>query len=132
MAKLKTVKHVLTIGSEKYSLKVPDIYSDFKAMVGVEKAPSPDTTVYTGKLSSEDFANAKAIRIKVRALKKNVVGNSTDKREFTIVCAFAKAQNALANLEGEEITVPGLLGNTVVGEKWIIQTARIPRRRRFS
>jgi hypothetical protein len=132
MARLKTVKHILTVGTEKYSLKVPDIYSDFKAIVGVEKAPSPDTTTYTDKLNADDFANGKAVKIKVRATKKNIVGNSTEKREFTLVCAFAKAQNALANLEGEEISIPGIGGETAIGEKWIISTARIPRRRRFS
>ncbi len=132
MARLKTTKHILTVGNEKYSLKVPDIYSDFKTIVGVEKAPSPDTTVYTDKLNKDDFSNGKAIRIKVRATKKNIVGNSTEKREFTIICAFSKAQNALANLEGEEISIPGIGGETVVGEKWIISTARIPRRLRLS
>lgn len=124
MAALKKVKHILTIGTEKYSFRAPDIYGDFASATGVSKAPSPDTTNYTGQLTTDDFSTGKAIRIKVRAVKTDSAGVITATREFTVVSAFEKARNALANLDSKKITVGS--------DTWEIQTARIPQRRRFS
>jgi hypothetical protein len=124
MPALKKVKHILTIGSEKYSFRAPDIYGDFNSATGVTKAANPDNTNYTGALTSDDFKTGKACRIKVRAVKTDSNGAITASREFTVVSAFEKAKNALANLDSKKITVGS--------DTWDIQTTRIPQRRRFS
>jgi hypothetical protein len=124
MAALKKVKHILTIGSEKYSFRAPDIYADFGSATGVTKAPTTDNTNYTGKLNKGDFSDGKAIKIKVRAVKTTDKGVIEKTKEFTVISSFEKAKNAVANLDSKKITVDSVT--------WDIQTARIPQRRRFS
>lgn len=124
MAPLKKVKHILTVGSEKYSFRAADIYGDFAGATGVAKAPSPDNTNYAGKLESKDFSNGKAIRLKARAVKRDSGGLITASREFVVVSSFEKAKNALANIDEKNITIGS--------DKWDIETVRIPQRRRFS
>ncbi len=124
MAALKKIKHILTIGSEKYSFRAPDIYGDFGSATGVTKASTPDSTNYTGKLNKGDFSDGKAIKIKLRSVKTDNNGAITATKEFTVVSSFEKAKNAVANLDSKKITVNN--------ETWDIQTARIPQRRRFS
>ncbi|WP_309740068.1 hypothetical protein [Chamaesiphon sp. OTE_20_metabat_361] len=121
MAALPKVKHVLTIGSEKYALRAADIYGDFGGSTGVTKVSDPDTTNYTAKLTSADFANGKAIRIKCTAT--NGTGAAKISKSFTVICAFEKAKTALANLDAKKITVDG--------KTWDITATRIPQRRRF-
>jgi hypothetical protein len=124
MAALKKIKHILTIGTEKYSFRAPDIYGDFGSATGVTKAPTPDSTNYTGKLNKGDFSDGKAIKIKARSVKTDSAGAITATKEFTIVSSFEKAKNAVANLDSKKITIGS--------DTWDIQTARIPQRRRFS
>lgn len=124
MAALKKVKHILTVGSEKFSFRAPDIYGDFAGSTGVTKAPTPDNTNYTGKLGSQDFSNGKCIRIKIRGTSTPSGATSPVARDFTVISSFEKAKGALANLDDKKVVV----GNIT----WDIQSARIPQRRRFS
>lgn len=135
MARLPLVKHVITlddiagIGGDKYSFYAPDIYSDFNSDTGVKKVAADDDNSYKGKLTSDDFKTGKAIRIKCRASRKNLL-QQTIKRDFTVVCTTAKLKSALAALEDKKISIGGIGG--VASETWDIRTTRIPRRRRFS
>ena len=129
MARLKLVKHILTIGTDKYAFNAADIYGNFGGSTGVVKAPENDTTEYKGKLSSDDFALAKCIKLKCRATNTNTSGVKKS-RDFTVVSSFDRAKSAIANLDGKTITVSGVSGEG--SASWEIKTTRIPRRRRFS
>jgi hypothetical protein len=124
MAALKKIKHILTIGSEKYGFRAPDIYGELKDLTGVTKAPTPDNTTYTGKLSKSDFADGVAVKMKARTAQYNSDGSIKAAKEFTVISSFEKAKNALAGLDAKKITVDSAT--------WDIETARIPQRRRFS
>jgi hypothetical protein len=121
---LKKIKHIMTIGTEKYSFQAPDIYGDFGAQLGVTKAPNPDTTNYKGKLHSEDYSNGKVIHIKARGSVTDSAGAVTEARDFTYTVAFDKARTALANLDSKKVTVNS--------KTYDLGSARIPQRRRFS
>jgi hypothetical protein len=121
---LKKIKHIVTIGTDKYSLRAPDIYTNVGTLVGVTKAPTPDNTNYKGKIKAADFADGKVIRIRSRG---NVVGSNgtvTESRTFTFVVPMEKARTALADIDAKQVTIDGK--NYDLGE------ARIPQRRRFS
>lgn len=126
MARLKKVAHILTIGSDKYSFRAPDIYGNFGSQFGVQKASNPDNTEYKGKLGNDDFAEGKVIKIKARGVQRNTDGAINKSRDFTFVVPFDKARSALANLESKQVSLPNNGGN------WDITSARIPARRRFS
>lgn len=126
MARLKKIPHILTIGSDKYSFRAPDIYGSFGSQFGVQKASSPDNTDYKGKIGNDDFAEGKVIRIKARGVQTNTDGQVTASRDFTFIVPFDKARSALANLESKQVQLPG---NST---PWNIASARIPARRRFS
>ena len=124
MAALPKVKHILTIGSDKYSFYAQDIYANLGAQSGVTKAPANDSTVYRGELTRDSFYDGKAIRVKARgtaAASGNTPGKS---RDFTFVLSFEKAREALPNIGSKTVTVGGLTYN--------LGKARIPGRRRFS
>jgi hypothetical protein len=117
--RLKKIKHIVTIGSNKYSMSAPDIYGN----VGT-KAPTPDNTNYTGKIKAADFADGKVIKVKSRG---NVIGSGgavTESRSFTFVVPMEKARTALADIDSKQVTVGG--------KTYDLGEARIPQRRRFS
>jgi hypothetical protein len=123
MAALKKVKHIVTIGTAKYSLRATDIYGELGGVTGVTKAPENDTTNYTDKLTAADFSNGLVARIKARGV---VITNGvvTKSRDFTIITTAEKLKSALAGLDSKKIKV---------GEvTWDITGARVPLRRRFS
>jgi hypothetical protein len=122
--RLKKVKHIMTIGSDKYSFLAPDIYSTFGSSLGITKAPTGnDPTVYTGKISSDDFANGTVIKIKARG---NVTANGvvTESKDFSFEVPLEKAKSALAAIESKTITISG--------KTYDLGSARIPQRVRFS
>ena len=119
MAALKKVKHILTIGTEKYSFYSADVYGSWGASFGVTKAPDNDNTVYKDKLNPDSFADGKAIRVKARGKAAN-----QKSRDFTFIVGFEKAREALANIGSKTVTANSITYN--LGE------ARIPGRRRFS
>lgn len=119
MAALPKVKHILTIGTDKYSFYSADVYGTWGAAFGVAKAPANDNTVYKGKLNAESFSDGKAIRLKSRG--KATSGVS---RDFTFIVSFEKAREALANIGSKTVTANSI--NYNLGE------ARIPGHRRFS
>lgn len=121
---LKKIKHILTIGTDKYSLSAPDIYGSLGSIVSVTKAPNPDNTTYKGKIKSADFADGKVIKVKARGNIVNSSGVVTKSRAFTFVVPFEKARTALADIESKTITINSEIYN--LGE------ARIPQRRRLS
>jgi hypothetical protein len=119
MAALKKIKHILTIGSDKYSFYSADIYGSWGSAFGVSKAPANDNTVYKGKLNRDSFSDGKAIRVKARGSADN-----QKSRDFTFIVSFEKAREALANIGSKTVSVNSITYN--LGE------ARIPGRRRFS
>jgi hypothetical protein len=122
--RLKKIKHIVTIGSNKYSMSAPDIYGNVGTLVGVTKAPTPDNTNYTGKIKAADFADGKVIKVKSRG---NVIGSGgavTESRSFTFVVPMEKARTALADIDSKQVTVGG--------KTYDLGEARIPQRRRFS
>lgn len=119
-AKLPKVKHILTVGSDKYSFLSADVYGSWGSAFGVTKAPANDNTVYKGKLNKDSFADGKAIKVKSRG-KGSAAGQS---RDFTFIVSFEKAREALANIGSKTVTANSITYN--LGE------ARIPGRRRFS
>ena len=126
MASLPKIKHILTIGTEKYSLRVPDVYGNFAGSTGIVKAPNPDTTVYTGKVTKDDYSNGKLMRLKCTATSGS--GSTKKTKAFTVLCALDKAKSALASLESKTISVADD-GTTAT---WDITNAYVPQRRRFS
>jgi hypothetical protein len=121
---LKKVKHIMTIGSEKYSFQSADIYGDFGSQIGVTKAPAQDSTNYTGKLTREDFRNGTAIKVKARGVVLDADGKVVESRDFTFQVPVEKVRTALANLDTKTVTIGG--------KKYDLGEARIPQRRRFS
>jgi hypothetical protein len=121
--KLKKIKHIMTIGTEKYSFSSADIYGDFGSQIGITKAPSPDTTDYKGKITKDDFSNGKVIKIKARG---SIVANGvvTESRDFTFQVPMEKARAALANLDSKKVTVNS--------KTYDLGSSRIPQRVRFS
>ena len=119
MAALKKIKHILTIGSDKYSFYSADVYGTWGSTFGVTKAPDNDNTVYKGKLTADSFADGKAIRVKSRGKASN-----QKPKDFTFVVSFEKAREAIANIGSKKITV-----NSITYD---LGDARIPSRRRFS
>jgi hypothetical protein len=124
ITKLKKIKHIVTIGTDKYSLSAPDIYGNVGTIVGVTKAPTPDNTNYKGKIKSADFADGKVIKIKSRGNVYNTDGSVKETKAFTFVVPMEKARTALADIDSKQVTVNSTTYN--LGE------ARIPQRRRFS
>jgi hypothetical protein len=122
--KLKKIKHIMTLGSDKYSFRSADIYGDFGSQFGISKAPNPDTTNYKGRIERDDFTGGKVIKIKARGLVVDDAGVVTEARDFTFQVPFDKAQTALANLDSKKVTVNN--------KSYDLGVARIPRRRRFS
>jgi hypothetical protein len=124
MAPQPKVKHIVTIGSNKYSLRAGDIYGELAGVTGVTKAPANDTTNYTDKITSADFSNGLVTRVKARGV---VLTNGvvTKSRDFTIIVTAEKLKSALAGLDSKKITVAG-------GQVYDLIGARIPQRRRFS
>ncbi len=119
---LPKVKHILTIGADKYSFKAPDIYGSVGSTLGVTKAPSPDNTIYTGRLGSDSFSDGTAIKLKARGV--SGTGATKKVRDFTFIVAFEKAKSALATLESKTVTADSVT--------YDLTSARIPQRRRFS
>jgi hypothetical protein len=118
------VKHIVTVGTEKYSYRASDIYGDLAGVTGVTKAPSPDNTTYTDSLTAENFSEGKVIRLKARGVQLESNGTVKKSRDFTIVCTSEKSKSALASLPSKTIKVGA--------ETWDLVSARVPRRRRFS
>jgi hypothetical protein len=122
MARAKIVKHIITIGTEKFSLRAPDIYANLGSATGITKAPTPDNTNYAGKIGSYDFASGKVVRLKARGTRTE--GSTTYSREFTIVTTPDKEKAAIAGLDSKQITADS--------KTWDLVGARVPQRRRFS
>lgn len=121
---LPKIKHIVTIGTDKYSLRAPDIYATVGPLVGVTKAPTPDTTNYKGKIKSSDFADGKVIKIKSRG---NIIGSGgvvTESKMFTFVVPMEKARTALADIDSKKVTINS--------KTYDLGEARIPQRRRLS
>lgn len=80
----KKVPHCVTIEGKKYMALLPDIYSEIKTVVGIEKAPSPDNTVYAGKLVVSTYVQqGDLVRIRCRLENKKIK---------TILCAADSTQ----------------------------------------
>ncbi len=91
----KKVAHVLTIEGKKYMALLPDIYSDIKTIVGIEKAPSPDNTVYAGKAVINHFIQSgDLVRIRCRLENKKVK---------TVLCAAEKFASAMGGLLSKKV-----------------------------
>jgi hypothetical protein len=118
------VKHIVTVGSDKYSYRANDIYGELAGVTGVTKAPTPDNTVYKDSLTAENFGDGIVVRLKARGVQLNTDGTVKKSRDFTIVCVADKQKSALAGLASKNIKVGT--------ETWDLVGARIPRRRRFS
>lgn len=122
---LPKVKHIVTIGSDKYSFRAPDIYTNVGTLVGVVKAPNPDTTSYKGKIKAADFADGKMIKVKARGTEFEANGTTVrSTKVFTFVVPMEKARTALADIDSKKV----VLGST----SYDLGEARIPQRRRFS
>jgi hypothetical protein len=105
------VPHQITIDGLKYMAKLPDIYTEIKDVVGIAKAPSPDTTTYAGKLRiSEGILSGDLVRITC------VLAN---KKQAVVVCTSAKFASAMG----------GLLSKKIGGQD--VSTTRVPRRMRL-
>jgi hypothetical protein len=117
-------KHIVTVGSSKYSYRANDIYGELAGVTGVTKAPSPDNTTYTDSLTAENFSDGIVVRLKARGVQLNSDQTVKKSRDFTIVCVADKQKSALAALPSKNIKVGA--------ETWDLVSARIPRRRRFS
>ena len=135
MARLPIFKHILTVGDvaglggDKYSFKAPDIYGNIGSSLGVQKAPANDTTIYKGRLGTQDFSEGKAIKMKCRSETTDLAGKKRT-RDFTIVTALTNVPNAFGRLPEKKITISGVGG--IGATEWDIKTVRIPRHRRLS
>ena len=86
----KKVAHIVTIEGKKYMALLPDIYSDIKTVVGVEKAPSPDNTTYAGKLNVSTYVQqGDVVHIRCR------LDNGKIKRILCVAEKFASAMGGL-------------------------------------
>lgn len=121
---LPKIKHIVTIGTDKYSFRAPDIYAAVGSLVGVVKAPNPDNTSYKGKIKASDFADGKVIKIKSRGNVVAASGAVTESKMFTFVVPMEKARTALADIDSKKITINS--------KTYDLGEARIPQRRRFS
>ncbi|MFN6488129.1 MULTISPECIES: hypothetical protein [unclassified Nostoc] len=102
------VPHVITIDNDKYVAILPDIYGDISSVVGIAKAPSPDNTVYKGKLTiNRAVAEGDLVRINCRLENKKV---------RTVLCVSSKLSSAMG----------GLLPKKVAGQD--VKSTSIPRR----
>jgi hypothetical protein len=124
MAKVARVKHILTIGTAKYSLRANDIYADLGTVTGVTKAPASDNTNYTDKIKAHHFAEGIVIRLKARGVTLNTDGTVKQSRDFTIITTPDKEKSALAGLDAKTIKIDAVT--------WNLTGARVPQRRRFS
>ncbi|MCV3213025.1 hypothetical protein OGM63_05700 [Plectonema radiosum NIES-515] len=107
----KKVAHVVTIEGKKYMALLPDIYTEIKTVVGIEKAPSPDNTTYAGKLNISTYiAQGDIVRIRCRLENKKIK---------SILCVAEKFASAMG----------GLLSKKVGGVD--VRTTNIPRRMRL-
>jgi hypothetical protein len=105
------VAHQITIDGLKYMEKLPDIYSEIKDVVGIQKAPVPDNTNYAGKLSiSNAILSGDLVRITC------VLAN---KKTVTILCVTSKFASAMG----------ALLSKKIGGQD--VLTTRVPRRMRL-
>ncbi|BAZ49572.1 hypothetical protein NIES4103_21840 [Nostoc sp. NIES-4103] len=87
--------HILTIDGRKYSALLPDIYEDIKTVVGIEKAPSPDNTVYAGKANvSQLIQSGDLVKIKCRL---------ENKKYKTVLCVAPKLASAMGGLLPKKI-----------------------------
>lgn len=109
MARL--LPHVVTIDSKKYLLMAQDVYDNIKNDVGIEKAPSPDNTVYAGKIiASRAIAEGDLVRITCRL---------ENRKNKTVLCVASKFSSAMGSL----------LSKKVGGVD--VRSTRIPRRQRL-
>lgn len=135
MARLPLIKHILTVGDvagvggDKYSFKAPDIYANIGTTLGVVKASENDTTIYKGRLGSQDFKEGRVIKLKARAETTDLLGKKKT-RDFNIVTAVSNVSNAFGHAPEKKITIGGVGG--VGATDWDIKTLRIPRHRRLS
>lgn len=91
----KKVAHVVTIEGKKYMAMLPDVYTDIKSIVGIEKAQSPDNTVYAGKLVvSAYIQQGDLVRIRCRLENKKVK---------TILCVAEKFASAMGGLLSKKV-----------------------------
>jgi hypothetical protein len=91
----KKVAHIVTIDGKKYTALLPDIYSDIKGVVGIEKAPSPDNTAYSGKvIVSAYIQQGDIVRIRCR-LENQKVKN--------ILCVSEKFASAMGGLLSKKV-----------------------------
>lgn len=91
----KKVPHIVTIEGKKYMALLPDIYNDIKTVVGIEKAPSPDNTVYAGKLVVSTYIQqGDLVRIRCRL---------EDKKVKTILCVAEKFASAMGGFLSKKV-----------------------------
>jgi hypothetical protein len=87
--------HIITIEGKKYAAMLPDIYSDIKAVVGIEKAPQPDNTDYAGKVNVNQFIQSgDLVRIRCRLENKKVK---------SVLCVAAKFASAMGGLLSKKV-----------------------------
>ncbi|MBW4477869.1 MAG: hypothetical protein KME54_13610 [Tolypothrix brevis GSE-NOS-MK-07-07A] len=91
----KKVAHVVTIEGKKYVALLPDIYSDIKSVVGIEKAPSPDNTNYAGKVNISTYIQqGDIVRIRCRLENKKI---------RNVICVAEKFASAMGGLLSKKI-----------------------------
>ncbi|BAY16887.1 hypothetical protein NIES21_27210 [Anabaenopsis circularis NIES-21] len=89
------VPHIITIEGKKYAAMLPDIYGDIKTVVGIEKAPSPDNTDYTGKVNVNQFVQSgDLVRIRCRL---------ENKKSKSVLCVSAKFASAMGALLSKKV-----------------------------
>ncbi|MBO1050398.1 MAG: hypothetical protein HEQ10_23095 [Dolichospermum sp. DEX182a] len=109
---MAVVPHKVTIEGKTYMARLPDVYSNIKSIVGVEKAPENDNTNYAGRLQvSEAVMDGKIVRIILRL---------KNKKQVSVICESSKFASAM-----------GALLSKKIGEE-DIKTARVARRMRLS
>jgi hypothetical protein len=84
------VGHIIVMDGQKYAALLPDIYGDIKTVVGIEKAPSPDNTVYVGKANiNQSIQSGDLVRIKCRL---------ENKKYKNVLCVAPKLASAMGGL----------------------------------
>lgn len=106
------VPHVVSIGTNKYAVDLPDIYDSISSVVGVSQATASDTFVGGGS-AAQLIRQGQAIRINVRYL------DGTKTKTTSILCDIDKAAGAVKALKGKTIA------------NMTIKSACLPRRARF-
>jgi hypothetical protein len=124
MARTKKIKHIMTIGSDKYSFQHADTYGNFGSQFGISKAPANDTTVFAGKITGDSFSDGTAITVKARGVVTNSSGVITKAKDFSFIVPLEKAKSALAAIDSKTVTDGTSTYN--------LGNCRIPQRVRFS